>query len=187
MTLTTPHFLLFSHVDRQHGTGQWQFALRTQDGRQQFEANDAEPDLPAERLDLLTVVRALEALDQPSRVTLVDCSDYVWKGVRYGLPEWRGNGWRWEFFGQMVPVKNSDLWQRLDRALRFHDVECRRRRFDPPHHPSEGYDKPRWKVKWIGGLRGRLSDWVKWATKLGTFFNGRTESLTSGALETSLK
>ena len=43
-------------------------------------------------------------------MTLVECSDYVWSGVRYGLAEWRGSDWRWDYFGQMVPVKNSDLW-----------------------------------------------------------------------------
>jgi len=163
MDFTTPHFLLYSHIDRAPGSGRWQFMLRTQDGTQQFEAKDAEPDLPSERLDLLTVVRALESLDQPSRVTMVECSEYVWKGVRYGLPEWRTNGWRWEFFGQMVPVKNSDLWQRLDRALRFHDVECRRRRFDRLHQPQEGVNNPHWNTKLAGGLRVRLSDWLKYA------------------------
>ena len=75
----------------------------------------------------------LESLDQPSQVTLVECGRYVRQGLQYGLAEWRENGWRWEFFGDMVPVKNGDLWQRLDRALRFHQVECCRRRFDPPH------------------------------------------------------
>jgi len=166
MDCTTPHFLLFSHVDRTEGSGQWQFVLRTKDGTRRFEANDAEPDLSSERLDLLTVVRALESLDQPSRVTLVECSDYVWKGVRYGLPEWQTNGWRWEFFGQMVPVKNSDLWQRLDRALRFHDVECRRRRFDQPSSPREGINRPHWNVGIARGVRAKLSDWLKYATSV---------------------
>ncbi|MGO9108248.1 MAG: RNase H family protein [Thermoguttaceae bacterium] len=157
---------MFSHIDHGQGGGQWQFVLRAKDGTQRFEAKDAEPELPSERLDLLTVVRALESLDQPSRVTLVECSDYVWKGVRYGLPEWRTNGWRWEFFGQMVPVKNSDLWQRLDRALRFHDVECQRRRFDRPSFPQEGVKKPHWNTKLARGLRERLSDWLKYATSV---------------------
>ena len=138
MVNACPHFNLIAHIDRSGSSGQWQFALRSQDGSQRFEAHDAEADLPVERLDLLTVVRALESLDQPSRVTLVECSDYVWTGIRYGLAEWRGSDWRWEFFGQMVPVKNADLWQRLDRALQFHDVECRRRRFDPPHKRVKG-------------------------------------------------
>jgi len=166
MDLTTPHFLMFSHIDHSQQSGQWQFVLRTKDGTQRFEAHDAEPDLSSERLDLLTVVRALESLDQPSRVTLVECSDYVWKGVRYGLQEWRSSGWRWEFFGQMVPVKNSDLWQRLDRALQFHDVECRRRRFDQPRQPQVGIRQPHWKAKSARGLRGKLSDWLKYAAGL---------------------
>ena len=100
MDFTTPHFLLFSQIDRAQGSGQWKFVLRTQDGTQRFEANDAEPELPSERLDLLTVVRALESLDQPSRVTLVECSDYVWKGVRYGLPEWRPTAGGGNFSGK---------------------------------------------------------------------------------------
>lgn len=81
MDFTTPHFLLSSRIDCEKGSGQWHFVLRTEDGCSQFEAMDAEPGLSGERLDLLTVVRALESLDQPSRVTLLDCSDYILKGV----------------------------------------------------------------------------------------------------------
>jgi ribonuclease HI len=103
------------------------------DGSEQYQAADVEPGLHGQRLELLTVVRALESLDQPSQVTLVGCSEYIRNGMQYGLPEWQTNGWRWECFGQMVPVKNGDLWQRMERALRFHHVECCRRRFDPPH------------------------------------------------------
>jgi ribonuclease HI len=175
MISTTPHFLLSSRIDQAAQSGKWHFMLRTKDGSQRFEASDAEPDVPSERLELLTVVRALEALDQPSRVTIVECSDYVWKGVRFGLPEWRAGDWRWESFGQLLPVKNADLWQRLDRALQFHDVECRRRRLDPQHHPVDGVVSPHWNVQWNGGLRGRLSDWLKYAGKLRTFFRNRTE------------
>ena len=116
----SPHFLLFAHIDRSGCSGGWQFVLRNSDGDQRFDASDAEADISVERLELLTVVRALEFLDQPSRVTLVDCGDYVWSGVRDGLAEWRTSDWRWEYFGQMVPVKNADLWQRLDRAMEFH-------------------------------------------------------------------
>jgi ribonuclease HI len=163
MDLTTPHYLLFSQVDRANGTGRWSFVLRTADGAQQIEADDVEPGILAERLDLLTIVRALEALDQPSHVTVVDCSDYLWKGVHYGLPEWRDNGWRWEFFGQMVPVKNSDLWQRLDRALQFHEVECRRRRFDMPHNTLSGGSRVPRRKKRVWGLRDKLSNWLKCA------------------------
>jgi len=131
----TPHYLLFSEVSRSGDLGRWRFILRAADGSRQFEADDVEPDIRGERLDLLTVIRALESLDQPSRVTLLGCSPYVRRGVRYGLPQWRSNGWRWEYFGHLVPVKNGDLWQRMDRALRFHVLEYRSRRFDPMHGP----------------------------------------------------
>ena len=162
MDPTTPHYLLFSEVDRAEGAGKWRFVLRTDDGGQRFEATDAEPGLYGERLDLLTVIRALEALDQPSRVTVVNCSDYVWKGIHYGLSEWRTNGWRWEFFGQMVPVKNSDLWQRMDHALQYHNVVCRRRRFDPPHQALPGLNRTVRQEKIAWGVRGKLSDWLKY-------------------------
>ena len=144
MDVSTPHYLLFSEASRADGPGRWRFVLRATDGAEQFEAADIEHQVQGERLDLLTVVRGLEALDQPSRVTLVGCSPYVRQGMEYGLSEWRSNGWRWEFFGQMVPVTNGDLWQRLDRVLRFHRVDCGRRwRFDAAHGeaPPAGMDR----------------------------------------------
>ena len=101
-------------------------------------ANSSKPRMPSpnaqgERLELLAVVRGLEALEQPSRVTLVTPSKYVNRGLTYGLAEWRANDWQWEHFGEMVPVKNRDLWQRVDRALAYHQLECRTWRFDLPH------------------------------------------------------
>ena len=83
------------------------------------------------RVDCL--VAALEALDQPSRVTLVTTSSQVQRGLRDGLRTWRNNGWRWESYGRLVPIKHADLWQRIDRALEFHRVECRMVRIDGAH------------------------------------------------------
>jgi ribonuclease HI len=123
--------------------GQWRFVLRPHDGSPPIEAGDIEPNAWGERLDLLTAVRALESLDQPSRVTFVGCTRYVEQGILYGVSEWKQNDWRWECFGQMVPVRDSDLWQRMDRALQFHRVDCRRRRrFDSGHSLPDG---PHWK------------------------------------------
>jgi ribonuclease HI len=166
MSPTTPHYLLVSQVDRTEGSGQWRFLLKADDGAPKFEAADREPGLQGERLDLLTIVRALESLDQPSEVTLVDCSDYVWKGVRYGLHDWSTNGWRWEFFGQMVPVKNSDLWQRMDRVLQFHKVDCRRRRFDPPHDRLASHGRVPGQEPSDWGIRENLSKWVEYAVSV---------------------
>ncbi len=141
MKVATPHYLLFSESCRKSSQGQWRFVLQSIDGTEQFEAADAEPDARGERLELLAVVRGLEALAQPSRVTLVTPSRYVNRGLTYGLAEWRVNGWRWEHFGEMVPVKNRDLWQRVDHALCFHELDCRTWRFDLPHFAVEASDQ----------------------------------------------
>ncbi len=83
-----------------------------------------EPDARGERLELLTVVRGLEALDQPSRVSVLTASRYVRNGIELGLPQWRARGWRWESFGRLERVKHADLWQRLDQAAAIHEVHC---------------------------------------------------------------
>lgn len=172
MKVATPHYLLFSESTRANATGQWRFVLQSIDGSEQFEAADAEPGAYGERLELLAVVRGLEALDQPSRVTLVTPSRYVNRGLANGLTEWRTNGWEWEHFGQMVPVKNRDLWQRVDRALQFHELECRRWRFDVAHSNDAAAerrpDKPptgrsvRRPPSLGGRLRRRLAACERW-------------------------
>lgn len=106
------------------------------DGRTRFEAADEELESEEGRLALLAVVRGLEALEQPSRVTVVTPSRYVSRGFVFGLDQWRENGWRWERFGEMTPIKNRDLWQRIDRAMEYHQVECRVWRFDMPDAPE---------------------------------------------------
>ena len=133
MNPSTPHYFLFSQSQGEL-PGNWSFVLRSANSSDEMEVVDSEPGVQGERLELLCVVRGLEALDQPSKVTVVTPSKYVREGIRYGLSEWRSNGWRWESYGEMVPVKNCDLWQRVDRALRFHQVDdCRRWRLDAAH------------------------------------------------------
>jgi len=145
MSESIPHYLLMSEAratapsgeaDSLVAPGQWRFVLESADGQALLEIDEEEFESDQERLDLIAVVRGLEALDQPSRVTLVTSSSYVNHGFRYGLDEWRENEWQWERFGEMAPVKNSDLWRRVDRALRFHRVDCRSWRFDRGHVDS---------------------------------------------------
>jgi len=110
--------------------------LESVDGSSKLEATDEELEIDPERLELLAIVRGLEALDQPSQVTLVTRSRSVTRGLRFGIDRWRENGWQWECFGKMAPIKDSDLWQRVDQALRFHEVRCRTWRFDPPEESA---------------------------------------------------
>ena len=133
MSVRTPHFLLFSKTAQRDQQPAWAFEIRTAGGVSQLKVEDVEPDVVGERLELLAVVRGLEAIAQPSAVTLVTSSKYVSRGITNGLEEWRCSGWQWERHGEMVPVKNCDLWQRVDRAMQVHRVQLRRWRIDDAH------------------------------------------------------
>ncbi|MGC3968772.1 MAG: hypothetical protein QM775_15820 [Pirellulales bacterium] len=133
-----PHFFLRCEARVEGNRGEWKFALNAADGSAELTANDEEPGLHGDRLELLAVVRALEALDQPSLVTLVAGTRSVRRTLDEGLEEWRRNGWMWESYGEMVPIKNRDLWMRLDRGMAFHKLETRRVfRFDQAHTLSD--------------------------------------------------
>jgi ribonuclease HI len=135
MDASLPEFVLFSEANGgipgvPASRDGWRFVLQSADGAARLEAADREPDDRGERLELLAVVRGLEALDQPSHVTLVTGSRYVRHGLVYGLSEWRENNWLWDRFGEFAPVKNADLWRRIDQALSYHTLVCRTWRTD---------------------------------------------------------
>jgi len=120
-----PHYLLFSEGTLGDGESpRWKFVLQSLGDEEHFSAADTENETRASRLELLAVVRGLEALGQPSRVTLLTRSRYVRRGIRRELNQWRERRWRWERFGNVVPIRDHDLWQRIDRALGYHQVEC---------------------------------------------------------------
>jgi len=125
-TARAAHVLLFSEAQvDESGEAAWRFVLEHVGTGESFSATDVESCECLERLELLAVVRGLEALDQPAKVTLVTKSRYVSRGLKRGLTDWRNNAWHWERFGRMVPVRDHDLWRRIDRALGFHQVTVR--------------------------------------------------------------
>jgi ribonuclease HI len=128
--LSTPHYLLFSEASYPQTGQSWRFVIQNVETSRRMVVSDNEPAACGERLELLAVVRGLEALDGPARVTLVTRSRYVSRGIRSGISEWRANDWQWERFGRIVPVKDCDLWQRIDRALLFHQVDCQAWQFE---------------------------------------------------------
>ena len=71
------------------------------------------------RMELMAVIAALESLKTRSRVHLHADSQYVLKGIAEWLPNWKKRGWRTSTNG---PVKNVDLWQRLDTLAALHDM-----------------------------------------------------------------
>src|SRR5262249_56105345 len=70
-------------------------------------------------MELTAVIRALESLEGPSAVEVYTDSQYVQKGISEWLPSWKRRGWR---TADRKPVKNVDLWQRLERAPAAHRV-----------------------------------------------------------------
>jgi len=164
MSLAAPHFLLYAEAahcadSAACDAGRWRFVLRLPSGETSLEAADDEQETSPERLELLAVIRGLEALSQPSRVTLMSGSRAIRRGLHDGLVNWRENDWQWERYGRLVPVKNSDLWRRLDRLLEYHAVECRPARlekaddFAPPPPPAEPVTKP---IRKRGGKTFRI-------------------------------
>ena len=71
------------------------------------------------QMELLAAINALETLVKPSKITIVTDSSYVKDGISAWLPNWKKNGWR---TAAEKPVKNADLWQRLDAACQNHQV-----------------------------------------------------------------
>jgi ribonuclease HI len=78
-----------------------------------------EPATTNNRMELTAAIQALEALREPCAVTLYTDSTYVKQGLNVWLPVWKSKGWR---TADKKPVKNQDLWQRLDAAAARHQV-----------------------------------------------------------------
>lgn len=89
------------------------------------------------RMELLAAISALEALARPSDIVIVTDSAYVKNGVTEWIHGWKRNGWR---TSGRDPVKNADLWQRLDAAQARHKVEWRWIKGHAGHEENERAD-----------------------------------------------
>ncbi|MFI4876072.1 MAG: hypothetical protein ACIALR_12060 [Blastopirellula sp. JB062] len=141
MNESTPFYLLFCESAESHFGGTWRFALECVGQTERLVASGEEPWRDRDRLALLSVVRGLEALPEPSRVTLLTPSRYVSRGFRYGLSVWRESGFRWERFGRLAPIRDADLWQRISQAMQFHRVDCRPWRFESNDAEAQAPDE----------------------------------------------
>jgi ribonuclease HI len=100
------------------GPGGWGALLRM-DGVEK-EMSGGETPTTNNRMEMMGAICALEALTRPSQVKLYTDSQYVQKGISEWLPGWIKRGWK---TADKQPVKNADLWQRLDAARKPHKVE----------------------------------------------------------------
>ncbi|WP_368345436.1 ribonuclease HI [Pelagovum sp. HNIBRBA483] len=104
------------------GPGGWGALLLAKDGEtvlKERELCGGEADTTNNRMELLAAINALESLSRPSTITVVTDSAYVKGGITQWLFGWKKNGWR---TSNKKPVKNEDLWQRLDAARQQHNV-----------------------------------------------------------------
>lgn len=117
------------------GPGGWGAVLKYK-GREKS-LNGAEIDTTNNRMELMAAIRGLEALKRPSRVRVVTDSQYVRNGITRWLAGWKRNNWR---TAGRTPVKNADLWRRLDAARARHDVEWEWVRGHSGHKENEQAD-----------------------------------------------
>ncbi|MBZ0122457.1 MAG: ribonuclease HI [Roseovarius sp.] len=104
------------------GPGGWGVLLQALDGGRvvkERELKGGEAATTNNRMELLAAISALETLNAPSQITIVTDSAYVKNGITAWMHGWKKNGWK---TAARKPVKNADLWERLDAAQTRHEV-----------------------------------------------------------------
>jgi ribonuclease HI len=100
------------------GPGGWGALLRF--GGEEKTLFGGEQDTTNNRMELTAVIEALRALKRPCDVTLTSDSTYVLKGIQEWMPNWKKRGWK---TASKKPVKNIDLWKKLDVLIVEHKID----------------------------------------------------------------
>ncbi len=114
-----PHVVIYTDgaCSGNPGPGGWGAILMS--GRHRKEMNGGEADTTNNRMELFAAIAALEQLRGPSRVDLHTDSAYLRNGITQWIHGWKRNGWR---TADRKPVKNAELWQRLEVATHRHQI-----------------------------------------------------------------
>ncbi|MGH8605949.1 MAG: ribonuclease HI [Gammaproteobacteria bacterium] len=100
------------------GVGGWGVLLRYREREKTL--SGGEPQTTNNRMELIAAIKGLEVLNRPCRVRLTTDSQYLQRGLTQWLPIWKQRGWR---TADKKPIKNVDLWQRLDKLSGRHAVQ----------------------------------------------------------------
>ena len=103
------------------GPGGWAYIIKDPRAGSVREQSGGVANTTNNRMELISVIEGLSALEQTSRVELYSDSQYVCNGLSEWLDKWKAKGWK---RGRNEAVKNVDLWQRLDELRRVHDLSC---------------------------------------------------------------
>lgn len=117
------------------GKGGWGALLVA--GDKEKELFGGETETTNNRMELMAVIQALNALKRPCQITLHTDSQYVLKGITEWIQGWKAKGWK---TASKAPVKNVDLWQALDTARNAHEIEWRWVRGHTGHPGNERAD-----------------------------------------------
>ncbi|MBX3386237.1 MAG: ribonuclease HI [Phycisphaeraceae bacterium] len=120
------------------GPGGWAYVLRHPASGKEVERSGGERMTTNNRMELMAVIRGLEALTRSSAVELYSDSQYVLKGLREWLKGWKAKGWR---TANKQPVKNQDLWMELDALTAKHAVTFHWIRGHTGHPENERCDR----------------------------------------------
>lgn len=123
------------------GPGGWAYILRHPASGQERDASGAEPETTNNRMELAGVIEGLASLKRQCRVELVTDSQYVAKGIREWLPNWKRQGWQRKEGGRLKPVMNADLWKKLNELLDQHDVRVKHVLGHRGHPENEACDR----------------------------------------------
>jgi ribonuclease HI len=118
------------------GPGGWAALLRWRGEERELAGGEAATT--NNRMELMAAIQALEALKRPSRVVLTTDSTYVRDGITKWIAGWKRNAWK---TAAKKPVKNVDLWQRLDAAVAGHQIEWRWVKGHAGHEENERVDR----------------------------------------------
>ncbi|MBM7852707.1 ribonuclease HI [Methylopila capsulata] len=118
------------------GPGGWGAILRK--GGVEKELKGGEAPTTNNRMELMAAISALEALTRPCEVVLHTDSQYLRDGVTKWVFGWKKNGWK---TADKKPVKNQDLWERLDAAIRIHQIDWRWVKGHAGHPENERADE----------------------------------------------
>jgi len=118
------------------GPGGWGALLIA--GKHRKEMFGGEHNTTNNRMELLAVIRALDALNKPCQVVLHTDSQYVQKGISEWIHGWKARGWK---TAAKEPVKNADLWQELDAVSQKHDIDWRWVKGHAGHDGNEAADQ----------------------------------------------
>ena len=123
------------------GPGGWAFILRCEKTEKELERSDGQPEATNNQMELMAVIRGLQALSEPCEVTLYADSTYVLQGMKSWMAGWKSRGWKRKDGSKLVPVKNVELWKELDKAMQIHTINFEHVKGHAGHVENERCDE----------------------------------------------